>query len=166
MEEQKDEAAVSEIAPLTKVWDGTLYHRDDLAYVPFKDQFTSWRTTVEKGDTPVRADCFPRPRDLPAPPSCSGLDDVIPSLTDLGYGDASVDKRGDFFDPRGGESAALKRLQRYVWDEDRLKTYFDTRNGAGPASFVRTSPRWRAGGVEVSSRGRADAVASMASRGH
>ena len=91
---------------------------------------------MEKGDTPVRADCFPRPRDLPAPPSCSGLDDAIPSLTDLGYGDASVDARGDFFDPRGGESAALERLQRYVWDEDRLKTYFDTRNGAGPASFV------------------------------
>ena len=165
-EEQRDEAAVAEIAQLTKVWDGTLYHRDDLAYVPFKDQFTSWRTSVEKGDTPVRADCFPRPRDLPAPPACSGLDDAIPSLTDLGYGDASVDKRGDFFDPRGGESAALERLQRYVWDEDRLKTYFDTRNGAGPASFVRTSHRWRAGGVEVSSRSRADAVAPMASRGH
>ena len=71
MEEQKDEAAVSEIAPLTKVWDGTLYHRDDLAYIPFKDQFTAWRTSVEKADTPVRADCFPRPRDLPAPPSYS-----------------------------------------------------------------------------------------------
>ena len=137
-EEQQDEAAVSEIATLTKVWDGTLYHRDDLAYVPFKDQFTSWRTSVEKGDTVVRPDCFARPRDLPAPPACSGLDDAIPSLTDLGYGDASVDKRGDFFDPRGGESAALERLQRYVWDEDRLKTYFDTRNGAVPASFHRS----------------------------
>ena len=165
-EEKRDEAAVSEIAPLTKVWDGTLYHRDDLAYIPFKDQFTAWRTSVEKGDTPVRADCFARPRDLPAPPSFAGLDDAIPSLDDLGYGDASVDTRGDFFDPRGGEAAALERLQRYVWDEDRLRTYFDTRNGAGPASFVRTSPRWRAGGVEVSSRRRADAVASMASRGH
>ncbi len=171
---------MSEVAPLTKVWDGTLYHRDDLAYIPFKDQFTGWRTSVEKADTPVRADCFARPRDLPAPPSFAGLDDAIPSLTDLGYGDASVDTRGDFFDPRGGEAAALERLQRYVWDEDRLRTYFDTRNGAGPRpspkprrvdgvgvnASVRTSPRWRAGGVEVSSRSRADAVASMASRGH
>ena len=138
MEEQKDEAAVSEIAPLTKVWDGTLYHRDDLAYIPFKDQFTAWRTSVEKADTPVRADCFPRPRDLPAPPSFAGLDDAIPSLNDLGYGDASVDTRGDFFDPRGGEAAALERLQKYVWDEDRLRTYFDTRNGAGPASLHRS----------------------------
>ena len=161
-EEQRDEAAVAEVAPLTKVWDGTLYHRDDLAYVPFKDQFTAWRTSVEKGDTPVRADCFARPRDLPAPPPCSGLDDAIPSLTDLGYGDVSVDKRGDFFDPRGGESAALERLQRYVWDEDRLKTYFDTRNGAGPASFVRASPRRRAGGVEVSSRRRVDTERTQA----
>ena len=89
----------------------------------------------------MRADCFPRPRDLPAPPSCSGLDDAIPSLTDLGYGDASVDKRGDFFDPKGGETAALERLQRYVWDEDRLKTYFDTRNGAGPRPFTEAMPR-------------------------
>ena len=165
MEEQKDEAAVSEIAPLTKVWDGTLYHRDDLAYIPFKDQFTAWRTSVEKGDTPVRADCFPRPRDLPAPPSFAGLDDAIPSLNDLGYGDASVDTRGDFFDPRGGEAAALERLQRYVWDEDRLRTYFDTRNGAGPASFRRGSNvaamacRWGRSLITQSSRrGRVDGV--------
>ena len=164
-EEQKDEAAVSEIAPLTKVWDGTLYHRDDLAYIPFKDQFTAWRTSVEKGDTPVRADCFPRPRDLPAPPSFAGLDDAIPSLDDLGYGDASVDTRGDFFDPRGGEAAALERLQKYVWDEDRLRTYFDTRNGAGPASFRRGSNvaamacRWGR------TRDRHDAIAAMCGRG-
>ena len=146
MEEQKDEAAVSEIAPLTKIWDGTLYHRDDLAYIPFKDQFTAWRTSVEKGDTPVRADCFARPRDLPAPPSFAGLDDAIPSLDDLGYGDASVDTRGDFFDPRGGEAAALERLQRYVWDEDRLKTYFDTRNGMIGQGYSTKFAPWLARG--------------------
>ena len=145
-EEQKDEAAVSEIAPLTKVWDGTLYHRDDLAYIPFKDQFTAWRTSVEKADTPVRADCFARPRDLPAPPSFAGLDDAIPSLNDLGYGDASVDTRGDFFDPRGGEAAALERLQKYVWDEDRLRTYFDTRNGMVGQGYSTKFAPWLARG--------------------
>ena len=50
-------------------------------------------------------------------------------MNDLGYGDASVDTRGDFFDPRGGEAAALELFGGYVWDEDRLRTYFDTRNG-------------------------------------
>ena len=64
--EEKRPAAVSEIAPLTKVWDGTLYHRDDLAYIPFKDQFTAWRTrrkrTRRSGPTVFRG------RDLPAPP--------------------------------------------------------------------------------------------------
>ena len=130
-EEQKDEAKVEQVAPLTKVWEGTMYHRNDLEDIPFKDQFTAWKNAVEKAETPVRRTAWadPGPRGLPPPPACAGLEDALPSLTDLGYGDASVDKRGDFFDPKGGETAALARLQQFVWDEDRLKTYFETRNG-------------------------------------
>ena len=44
-----------------------------------------------------------------------------------------------------------------AWTLDTLHTH---------GYHLRTSPRWRAGGVEVPSRRRADAVASMASRGH
>ena len=30
----------------------------------------------------------------------------------------------------GGEAAALRRLQHYVWDTQAATSYFDTRNGA------------------------------------
>ena len=116
-EEQKDEAAVSEIAPLTKVWDGTLYHRDDLAYIPFKDQFTGWRH-ARKSHTPVRAD---RAR----PWTCRRCRRLLASTTPFPPWMTWLRRvrryEGDFFDPRGGEAAALERLQRYVWDEDRLR---------------------------------------------
>ena len=68
-----------------------------------------------------------------------------PSLNDLGYGDA-VDTRGDFFDPRGGEAAALERLQRNVRDEDRLRTYFDTRNGMVGQGYSTKFAPWLARG--------------------
>jgi deoxyribodipyrimidine photo-lyase len=29
----------------------------------------------------------------------------------------------------GGESAALARVRYYVWESERIATYFDTRNG-------------------------------------
>ena len=32
----------------------------------------------------------------------------------------------------GGETAALERLSHYLWAEDRLRTYFHTRNGMVP----------------------------------
>ena len=124
-EERRDEAAVAAFLPLAKIWEGTLYHADDLT-VPFKDQFTGWRTSLEKAETPVREDCFTS-KTLPPPPAAAAafLEEPLPTLADLGYdaADAAVDARGDFFDPAGGETAALARLQRYVWDEDRLRTY-------------------------------------------
>ena len=39
-----------------------------------------------------------------------------------------VDERV-LFRPRGGEPEALARLASYVWEQDRLRTYKDTRNG-------------------------------------
>ena len=132
-EERKDEAAVAAVAPLAKVWEGTLYHPEDLRGVAFHDLFTAWRTKVEKAGTRVRGDVFPATATLPAPPA--GVDAKLaaplPTLDALGYdaADAACDGRGDFFMPAGGETAALARLRKYVFEEDRLKDYFDTRNG-------------------------------------
>ncbi|KAH8068128.1 DNA photolyase [Aureococcus anophagefferens] len=67
-EERKDEAAVAKVAPLAKVWEGTLYHPEDLRGVAFHDLFTAWRTKVEKAGTRVRGDVFPKAATLPAPP--------------------------------------------------------------------------------------------------
>ncbi|KAH8064885.1 DNA photolyase [Aureococcus anophagefferens] len=84
---RKDEAAVAKVAPLAKVWEGTLYHPEDLRGVAFHDLFTAWRTKVEKAGTRVRGDVFPKAATLPAPPA------------------------------------------GHVFEEDRLKDYYDTRNG-------------------------------------
>jgi len=47
---------------------------------------------------------------------------------------------------RGGETAALARLQHYLWGTDAARTYFDTRNGMlGPDFSTKFSP-WLAAG--------------------
>ncbi|KAH8091261.1 DNA photolyase [Aureococcus anophagefferens] len=53
---------------LAKVWEGTLYHPEDLRGVAFHDLFTAWRTKVEKAGTRVRGDVF-KAATLPAPPA-------------------------------------------------------------------------------------------------
>ena len=46
----------------------------------------------------------------------------------------------------GGESAALKRLQHYIWDADCLGTYFETRNGMLGADYSSKFAPWLAHG--------------------
>lgn len=53
---------------------------------------------------------------------------------------------GAVLEYRGGETAALARLQQYVWDLDLLKTYKETRNGMlGPNYSSKFAP-WLAHG--------------------
>lgn len=143
-EEIDDEKAVAELdVKLTKVWEGTMYHRDD---VPSPDDvFTNWRSKVEKKQTPIR-DEVSLPEKLPHAPA-SKIDESIPTLADLGYpARAEPDARGDFFAPVGGETAALARLRRYIWEEDRLSTYFDTRNGMIGQGYSTKFAPWLARG--------------------
>mmetsp|Transcript_21990 Transcript_21990/g.65950 ORF Transcript_21990/g.65950 Transcript_21990/m.65950 type:complete len:552 (-) Transcript_21990:47-1702(-) len=150
-EELAAEAEVTRaLGGLSRVWEGTLYHRDDLDEADHRDQFTAWRTKVEKAETPVRGDCFPPGAALPPPPAAAAawFAEPLPALADLGYAeaDAVVDTRGDFFAPSGGETAALARLERYVWREDRLKDYFDTRNGMIGQGYSTKLAPWLARG--------------------
>ncbi|CAK0906146.1 unnamed protein product [Prorocentrum cordatum] len=58
----------------------------------------------------------------------------LPTLQDLGYSDEDAEA-AYVDDPRsamvweGGENAAWIRLQRWMFDHDRLKDYRDTQNG-------------------------------------
>ena len=52
---------------------------------------------------------------------------------------------------RGGESAALARLQHYLWGSDAARTYFDTRNGMLGADFSTKFSPWLAAGCARSS---------------
>lgn len=74
---------------------------------------------------------------LPSIPSGAKLGD-IPSLKDLGFENNEVEE-----DPRsaftfkGGETAALERLNEYLWITDAVATYKETRNGlVGRSTFV------------------------------
>lgn len=102
--------------------------------------FTNFRTKAESRGRvryPVAA-----PKRLPPLPDFG--DDIrhdveealqfMPSLEDLGYSSDEA-KLAMQDDPRavmpfvGGEKVALKRLQKWMFEDDRLKEYFDIRNG-------------------------------------
>ena len=75
----------------------------------------------------------------------------MPTLQDLGYTPEQIES-GTHNDPRGvmvfkgGETAALARVQDYIWTQDRLKIYFDTRNGMLGADYSTKLSRWLAHG--------------------
>ena len=131
-------------------WTHTLYHLDDLPtpYTRIDDTFTPFRKQVESS-SPVR-----EPLDvpsLPATPSVAADDgseaavdggfDALPTLADLGLDDLPTDDRGVLpFD--GGESEAKERLETYVWDNDRLREYKQTRNGLLGADYSSKLSPW------------------------
>merc|ERR1740117_2781640 len=70
----------------------------------------------------------------------------MPTLEDLGY-PADEAKAAMEDDPRavlqfeGGEEAAMQRMQKWMFDDDNLKDYFEIRNGMkGEAYSSKLSP--------------------------
>ncbi|WP_266080401.1 DASH family cryptochrome [Haladaptatus caseinilyticus] len=109
----------------------TLYHPDDLpvAVNEIEDTFTAFRKGVEGSNAAVRPTV--EPPTLPPSPTfpSGGLETgTIPTLTDLGVDSSTPDERA-VLDFEGGETAGLDRLERYVWERDRLREYKKTRNG-------------------------------------
>lgn len=123
-------------------WGHTLYHRDDLPFsIPaLPDIFTTYRHAVEERST-IR-------QSFPAPMRLEGVtlpSDGIPTL-------AAWEIQAPPADPRavlpfvGGESAGLARLHRYLWEDDRLRDYKNSRNGmVGEGYSTKFSP-WLADG--------------------
>jgi len=135
------------------IWGSTLYHLDDLpmdvSAVP--DGFTPFKNKVESRSA-VRQVIRP-PGTLPPLPSdiAAMLDGKsLPGLADLGYSAddilrAAGDKRG-VMAFAGGETAALARVREYIWTENCLKDYFDTRNGMLGANYSSKFSPWLAHG--------------------
>jgi deoxyribodipyrimidine photo-lyase len=117
----------------------TLVHRDDLPFAvrELPGTFTAFRRRVER-DVTLR-DALPAPTSLPPlPASCDP--GALPALADLGV-DTPVDDPRERFRFRGGERAGLERLAAWVWRDDRLRTYKQTRNGLlDPDDASRLSP--------------------------
>ncbi|MFH7245666.1 MAG: DASH family cryptochrome [Spirulina sp.] len=122
-------------------WGATLYHPDNLPFdigqVP--EVFTQFRKQVEQRSA-VDA-VLPTPKTLPPLPSVDA--GQLPTLTDLGLALPESDPRG-VLPFRGGETAALQRLQDYVWDTDSLRIYKETRNGMVGANYSSKLSPWLA----------------------
>lgn len=144
---------------LRAVWGSTLYNLNDLPFpgeadgIP--DTFTPFRNKMEKNclidaRLPVPSNLsLPKDLEIPSLGKCSLT--YMPSLEDLGY-TAEQMEEANTVDPRGvmsfkgGETAALNRIQEYIWDKDLLKVYFDTRNGMVGADYSTKFAPWLAHG--------------------
>ena len=157
---------------LESTWGSALYDIEELPYIngvdDMPDSFTPFRNKMEKKckiGTPIPK---PSKSSLALPKSQAILDALksnedgnsiipncslsyMPSLQDLGYSKEEItsvkipDERG-VMHFKGGESAALKRVQEYIFDKDRLKIYFDTRNGMLGADYSTKFSPWLAHG--------------------
>ena len=130
---------------INKTWGATLYHIQDL---PFKniglvpDTYTSFRKDVE-ARSKVRK-MHETPSSFKPLPSDLAPGDV-PTMKHLGHEDYSPDKRSAF--PfRGGESAALERIDHYLWKTDCVAKYKETRNGLVGVDYSTKFSTWLAAG--------------------
>jgi deoxyribodipyrimidine photo-lyase len=119
---------------IRRAWGHTLYHINDLPspYTEIPDTYTSFRKSVER-DASVRGQ-LPTP-EVPALPAAVGgavERGTLPATTDLIDGESAwldgPDDRG-VLPFEGGESAGIDRVDRYLWTDDRLREYKQTRNG-------------------------------------
>ncbi|MEM8857720.1 MAG: DASH family cryptochrome, partial [Chloroflexota bacterium] len=129
------------------VWGHTLVDLNDL---PFEidrmpDVFTQFRKAVEKGPASDYNRAKPTPKNLPPIPDGIDPGEIPASVEALGLEPLEADNRLDF-EIHGGETAGLRRLKHYIWDEDRLRLYKETRNGMlNPNDSSKLSP-WLAHG--------------------
>ncbi|MFK8213678.1 DASH family cryptochrome [Haloferax volcanii] len=150
---------------LRRVWGHTLTHLDDLpmALSDLPDTYTTFRKAVESaaedagtGDAAAgdehASDGDPGGRDprsdvtVPPLPDDAPVAGEFPALSDLvGTADANADRAPDDrgvlpFD--GGETAALDRVESYVWAGDHLREYKETRNGLLGADYSSKFSPW------------------------
>ncbi len=158
---------------LTSTWGSALYDIEDLPYIngvhDMPDTFTPFRNKMEKKcqiGAPIPS---PSKSSLALPKNQAVLDilkssntdetaiipncslSYMPTLKDLGYSNEEIssvkspDERG-VMHFQGGETAALARVQDYIFTKDRLKIYFDTRNGMLGADYSTKFSPWLAHG--------------------
>ena len=108
-------------------WGNTLLHRDNLPFAIAKlpELFTHFRKQVE-ADFIVR-EVFPTPDSLNSLPDQLDVGE-LPTLESFGLIEPVPCDRA-VLQFKGGETEALKRLDHYFWQSDRLQVYKQTRNG-------------------------------------
>lgn len=122
-------------------WGTTLFHINDLPFgIPqLPELFTQFRKQVEKSSTV--APTFPTPESLPPLPEIEVGE--IPQLAEFGLERSRFEQRA-VLQFKGGETAALARLEHYFWQQDCLKAYKQTRNGMLGADYSSKFSPWLA----------------------
>lgn len=158
-EEIDAQRAVAAALPATchvcSTWENTMYHIDDLPFkVPsstFPRSATEFKNAAEKRC--IIRDPLPRPTQWKSPPPSFdlGIKGDMPALDLLCPADIvpeafrGMEAKG-VLRFRGGETAALQRLEDYFFTTDSLKTYFSTRNGMLGANYSSKFSPWLATG--------------------
>ena len=147
----KDEVRVNEslkyLSPnidFIEVYDQFLFHPDDIPFNDFNkipEVFTEFRKKCEK-ESKIRPCVEIASRTLD---NFMETSNSIPSLEDLGLESFKLDKNSAF--PfRGGETAALKRMENYFFETENLSEYKKTRNGLIGESYSSKFSAWLANG--------------------
>ncbi|NJL13058.1 MAG: DASH family cryptochrome [Microscillaceae bacterium] len=144
VEKQLEEALWAQKVAYETFWTSTLYHLEDLPYPiqSLPDIFTQFRKGVEKM-VKIRP-TLPAPAQLPAlPPGI--IPGELPSFNDLPLS-FPEDEPKAVLDFKGGEMAALQRLETYFWQADALRQYKETRDGLLGANYSSKFSAWLAHG--------------------
>lgn len=126
-------------------YDQFLFHPDTIPYSSYHnlpDVFTSFRKKCEKYAKVALPYPSPEPK---SPDNIIENATKIPILSDLGHANFEVDNR-TAFPFKGGETAALERLQNYFWETKKLQVYKKTRNGLVGTDYSSKFSPWLANG--------------------
>jgi deoxyribodipyrimidine photo-lyase len=127
-----------------ETYDQFLFHPSDLPYADFTkipEVFTEFRKKCEK-ESKIRP-CV----SITAMPKENFFETskVIPSIEDLGLENFKLHKNSAF--PfRGGETAALKRIENYFFETENLSEYKKTRNGLIGENYSSKLSAWLSNG--------------------
>jgi deoxyribodipyrimidine photo-lyase len=122
------EAALANNTRLILHQSNALFAREDLPFSHEKTPqvFTRFRNQVEKYPPPVEV--LPQPEGLPGwPGGASALFGGLPSMAELGLDPAPREPRSSL-PYQGGEAAAKKWLDDYLWGSQAVRQYKSTRN--------------------------------------
>ncbi|MDJ0677716.1 MAG: DASH family cryptochrome [Calothrix sp. MO_167.B42] len=136
------QTALSQISvPCDRFWGTTVYHPDNLPFAveEIPELFTNFRKSVEKKS--LVDSCFLAPQKLPQLPDIDGGE--LPNLSELGLEPPKFDPRA-VLQFKGGETAGLTRLDNYIWLQNCLKDYKQTRNGMLGADYSSKFSPWLA----------------------
>ena len=134
---------VSNLIKFETTYNQFLFHPEDIPFElnTISNVFTQFRNKCEKYSK-VQTEFTVKPM------STGNLQEnntTIPTLNILGLIEVEVDSR-TAFPFKGGENQALKRMENYFWETEKLSVYKLTRNGLIGADFSSKFSPWLANG--------------------